>query len=1056
MALAGLKRALGVEVRPQEVSRLLSVSLAYGLVMASLYVLKPVRNALFLDRLGIGQLPYVLLLVALVGGAAAMLFTRFVSRIRLDRLVLGTYLVLMAQLLVFWLLLSRGRAWSFYVFYVWVNLYGLMATSLLWLLANAVFNPREAKRLFGLVGTGGIAGAILGSFFAGWTAEIIGTQNLLLVCIALLGFCLVLIRLVPPGEEVVQRKTATTRGVLASIKDSSLLRLLGAMAGLAAVVAAIVDIQFNQIADQAFPTRDAKTAFFGEFFAYLSVFALAFQLLLTSRILRFLGVGAGLLFLPLSLAAGSTAVLFAPSLLAGILLKVGDGGFRYSIHKATTEVLVLPVPLQTKQQTKVFLDTTVDNLATGLGALLVLLLVGAGVRYPQLSWLSLGLIAVWVGVALRMRRAYVDTFRTALQRRSLDIDKETVDISDAATVELLLRTLKSPDERELLYALDLLDTARGLHLTPHLLPLLHHPSEAVRKRVLLMLSKTGDPAALPAVRRLLDDTSIEVQAEAVHYICMYDELPPMEQMQRFLKDPDSVPRAAAAACLVLHHGGDTALAMARQVLEQMLKGERGDQGKVAAARTLEVVQDEVLYPYLLMLLQDRVPAVVIQAIQSAGTLRSPEFIPPLIRALEDRRFRRYAVRSLACYGADAVVNLETLMEHGTASGDLKKSVPRVLGLIQKQDSVDLLVRELRHPEASLRYEILRGLNRLHARDRSLRFPTGEIREILCQEVRAHYEMLNALQTCCPEREDPSGGTTDLLGHVFKERLDHALERIFRLLGLLYPQQDIYSAYRILASGRKDLRPAALEFLDNILSPKDRQQIITLVDDLPAAERLYQGSALIEPVKRGREEILLDILQGQDPWMRACAVYTIGQRWIASLIPRAELAQADADPLVREAAYLALRMVGRTDHLGPTLTRLEKAIFLRRVEVFSNTTTQELARIAEIAHQTYFPEGAVIFPEGMVRNKLYLVVAGRIGLHKEGGNLEVVGPGESAGIWKLFDDYPHEEKALSLEETVALRIDRADLFGLMDIHPEIARGILKAMVSYIRRQVDAIY
>ena len=47
----------------------------------------------------------------------------------------------------------------------------------------------------------------------------------------------------------------------------------------------------NQIVDEAFPTKDEKTAFFGSFFAYLNTFVLVFQLLGTSRVLRSLGVG---------------------------------------------------------------------------------------------------------------------------------------------------------------------------------------------------------------------------------------------------------------------------------------------------------------------------------------------------------------------------------------------------------------------------------------------------------------------------------------------------------------------------------------------------------------------------------------------------------------------------------------------------------------------------------------------------------------------------------------------------------------------------------------------
>ncbi len=243
MDFSGVKRTLAglVDVRREELPRILPLTLAYGLVMASLYVLKPARNALFLDQLGVGQLPYVLMLVALIGGGVAAIFIRLTRLVRLDRLILGTFLFLIVNLLGFRLLLPYGWGWSFYLFYVWVNLYGLMATSLLWLLAGVIFNPREARRLFGLIGSAGIAGAIVGGAFTSWVVKKVGTENLLIVCVALLGGGLLLLLRVRSGGEVSSREEKKSAGALADIGRSDLLQLLGSMAALTAVAAGGLD-----------------------------------------------------------------------------------------------------------------------------------------------------------------------------------------------------------------------------------------------------------------------------------------------------------------------------------------------------------------------------------------------------------------------------------------------------------------------------------------------------------------------------------------------------------------------------------------------------------------------------------------------------------------------------------------------------------------------------------------------------------------------------------------------------------------------------------------------
>src|SRR5688572_25802698 len=234
-----------------ELRRVLPIAGAYALILASLYVLKPARNALFLQRIGVDRLPWVLILVALVGGFAAAVYGRYATRLRTDRLILRTYLAMIAMLIAFRALIPLGSAWVFYLFYIWVALYGLLTTSLIWLLANSAFSPREARRVFGFIGTGGIAGAIVGGAATGQIVGLIGTENLLIVCIFLIAVSLILLRTVPSIEAPEKKRKKESAAGLEAIIESKLLSSIAITAGLIAVVAVIVDIQFNEIVDRA-------------------------------------------------------------------------------------------------------------------------------------------------------------------------------------------------------------------------------------------------------------------------------------------------------------------------------------------------------------------------------------------------------------------------------------------------------------------------------------------------------------------------------------------------------------------------------------------------------------------------------------------------------------------------------------------------------------------------------------------------------------------------------------------------------------------------------------
>jgi ATP:ADP antiporter, AAA family len=905
--VAGIRQRLGslVDVRRDEISRIVPLTLAYGLVMASLYVLKPARNALFLDQLGVGQLPYVLLLVALIGGVVAALFARLTGLFRLDRLIVGTFLVLAACLLGFRALLPYGWGWSFYLFYVWVNLYGLMATSLLWLLANVVFNPREARRLFGVIGTAGIAGSIIGGALTSAIVGRVGTENLLLVCAALLGGCLGLLRLVPVRGSATGGGEAPADGPLTTIARSDLLRLLGTMAALVAVVAAVIDVQFNDIVDQAFADKDAKTAFFGQFFALLGVFAFIFQLWATPRILRALGVVSALFFLPVSMGMGALAVLLVPGLASGVLLKLGDGGLRHSLHKSAVEILSLPVPADAKRQTKVLLDTTVDNVATGVGALLVLALTAVGVSYQHLSWVSLALVALWVLLVYRSRGAYTDAFRQALMRRTIDISALTTQINEAAALDSLVSSLTAGSERQVVYALDMLAQVRADRLMGPATQLLDHPAAAVRLRALRVLSHQRLPPATDVLDRLLHDEDLDVRAEALYSLCAQDPGRGGQRLQAALRSADSNLRAVAAACLAAHTDEAPQLvdeSFLRELMETTGPGRDG--ARLQVARLLGSLGRAEWRPLLLELLEDQCAAVVEQAITSTGLLGDPADIGLLVAKLADRRYRSPARQALSRYGAAGLEELGGLLLDPRAELRVRLALTRVLSDVHEQAAVEVLLGVLGQEGPLLELLAIRALSRLRSKSPELAFDEHAVEAALERDLALYFRLFQAAELYRPLQGSPG---TLLLKRVLAEKHGRVMERIFRLLGLQHNSRDIYHAYLGLVSGQPRRRANALEFLDNVLPRSTAERLLPLLDYASADAAIETGARYWGRAWSSRHQSLEWLLAQPDGWLRACAAYSAGETDMPAMRESLTRLEDDPDDRAREAAARALAL-----------------------------------------------------------------------------------------------------------------------------------------------------
>ena len=876
-----------IDIRPNELRRLMPLVGAYTLILASIYVLKPARNALFLDQLGIAQLPYVLILVALIGGGISSLYSKLMGSARLNRLIPGTFVALLAHLVIFRYAFAVSGGWIYYLFYIWVNLYGVLAVSLIWLLANAAFNAREARRLFGFIGTGGIAGAVLGGLFTGWAANDLGTENLLLVSAGLIAASTGLVCTVPGGSLSV--KASTEGGALRAVMSSALLTRIAGMGALVAVVAVVADIQFNEIVDAAFESKDEKTAFFGHFFAYLNGFSLAFQLLVTPWILKRFGVGCALFFLPVSMALGAVGVLLMAGLWGGIAVKVGDVGFRHAIHKAAVEVLFLPVPSELKSRSKVFIDTTIDNLATGLGALLVLILqAGFGVLYPHLSLLSLGLVAAWLWNLVGLRQAYVNAFRGALDRRELRADDFRVKL-DGAVIAALVRALKSENPRHVAYALELLGTADE-DLTSEIAPLLQRADPDVRRLALSAMRPSPHVDLQFLVRGLLRDENTDVRVEALHFLRRQALSFDLDALRNDLQNDDPKIRTTALGYISRYGKAKEKGLIDEAFVESVLRSGVPEE-RVLLVRVIGGMKEWEAFLFALM--RDADAEVVGEVIRSFDC-QSPDFTAWLLDRLAEPRHRMDARNALVKMGEAAVPALKTAWD---SRPHLRLQIPRVAAEIPSQMSVDFLLEKLKNARFDDGFALVQASCKLHALSPDLLCDADRADRILMAWAGAHYEMTRLLQIF----ERAPGRDFALLKRALREHRAGVLEQIFLLLEIRYSTEDMHRAYLGITSSEKTTRANALEFLDNVFESHHKAILPVLIDADAVEDALSHGRDFFSDDLRTREDGMSFLIDGDDLWLKACALNCVDAGDSAALISRVQACCTHAHPLIAETA-----------------------------------------------------------------------------------------------------------------------------------------------------------
>jgi len=402
------------------------------LVVASYTVSKTVRDALYISEYGALNLPYVYIAIAVLVGIFVSIYLRLAARIRQPVLLSLTLAFFLSNVVLFWWLSTYELRWLYAVIYIWAGIFGVIAPMQVWMLANFVLTTRQAKRLFGFVGAGGVMGGIAGGFAAGQFGRYIGTEQLLLVIAGFLGLCIVLVnvawmksgtRAAQPRPKAQDESAGTLRETASVILSSRYLMLVAGIISVSSIATTIADFQFKAVAETAFSSKQQLTIFFGDFYGYLGAAAFLFQMFVTARLLRGKGVGFTLLLLPVGLMLGEAALLLYVSLWSAIVLKGSDQLFKHSVDKSTVELLYLPVPQGIKPGVKSFIDTVLWRLADGAAGILLLLLTSVlafGVRGVAVA--NMVIVGFWIFLAVVARREYVGALRAAVYRRPLTAD----------------------------------------------------------------------------------------------------------------------------------------------------------------------------------------------------------------------------------------------------------------------------------------------------------------------------------------------------------------------------------------------------------------------------------------------------------------------------------------------------------------------------------------------------------------------------------------------------------------------------------------------------------
>ena len=948
-----------LDIRPGERRNTLAAFAALLAITTGHTLLETARDAFFLAKMPASRLPVMYLVIVVI----ALLLSQ-IKAARADSKVGVAASLFVAAVVTtgFWTLLLGGAPTPrvLYALYVWTGLFGSWAMVQVWTLLGRVHTMTQAKRLYGVIGGGAVLGGVVGAVLARLSISMMSPRSAVLLAAGIFVLaavpCLLIVLPADAGAKKPRRRgdegEAPRRPMSATIgllwENAFARRVLG-IVFVSTVTVTIADYLFKS--HLAAEIRDTRLLgkYLSTFYAITNALALIAQLFIAPWVFRRAGVQRALFFFPASMFVAAAGVIASGGLLAAsFVLKGLDGALRYSLHKTSTELLLVPVPDVTRERIKPIVDLVGSRGGQAVASIGILALVALGAAVPlALGAIVLGLAVLWISLVVAIRSSYLDVFRETLKMGGLSGKAELPEL-DLGALETLFAGLNSSRDVEVIASLELLAEQHRERLIPALI--LYHPSRDVVMRSLEIFTDMGRVDFVSIADRLNSHPDREVAAAALR--ARTAVLPNKELLVERLDDPCAQVSVTALVALMARgwiEGADAEPRLSRamqakswQTAAELARAVRAIAPKQSSPSRFDDRFDELLVELddLAPTYRDAacasepaerrsedVPSVIeggppdirvrLEVARAMAVRESPRFLPSLVRMLNRHELRIEARMALTRIPG-ALDALDQALSASQMPRDIRSHLPRTICLFEPGDAARVLLRHLQNAyDGLVRFKVIRGLVKLRRRNPGLELDPTPL-TLAAEQTLEHAEQLQRWGTALAGGSDvapasaragaafdPLRAAHHLLVDLVRDKELHATQRVFLLLELIHgtPFDDIW---RGLRSKNPTSHASGLELLENIVKSPLRERLLELVGD--------RHSAPPPSVVLTYDDAIREILAHRSTTMRTLAEYRALELGIdPATVPHA--ARAERNPL---AESLGERLMGKVrDVLAPT-------------------------------------------------------------------------------------------------------------------------------------------
>lgn len=1008
-------------------------------------------HALFLSVYPASMIPKAYVISGVVGIILTTIYARVQSKYKFSSIaIINLLFISLSTALLRVLFQFTESSWLVFLIFIMMGPLNIIALLGFWGAVGRMFSLRQGKRLFGLIDSGQIFGAILSTFAIPVLISVGFEQKNLLFLSSVSVMCAFLMQLFISFKfnlNIQVHKDEKKKTRLPELLKNKYVRHMSVFVVMSMLAAFFIQFSFLSVAKDNYADHNDLAEFLGAFTGTLLLFTFLFKTFLYSKLMKTYGLKMSIIissfllgiftFLAVLIgtlagytsASGSFIFFFLIISLSRLFSKV----LKDAVEVPSFKILYQSLKAEIRHDVQAYVDGTINEIAAlSAGLLLAILSFFEFFKLIHFSYSLLIILGIWFLVARKLYNEYkISLQKTLAEHKGVKENEEHIsNFIDNNLEKESNNTAGLITGMEINYELYPLQFEDGIN------KLIEHNDQEIKKY---------------AVKKLIESKFIDPFSKL-----------PKDLVEKEIEQ-NNVSESWQSMDLKVNKSPGVKKLIA-------LSKSKGTDEKILAAWLIGRFYEPELFVYLKSLIRDLHLSVKIAGIKAAVNTKNKEFCSLISEYLDTPGLITYAYDALLQFGESSLSSIDLLFYKTGASHRVLLRIVKLIGEIGGDKAVELLIKKLDHPNEEILNQVLLTLSKSN-------FVVNEKHLIhLHQIIEKHIGIMSwniAAKATMDEINEH-----EYLKDAIDEELRANYVLLYLLLSLAYDSKSVMHVKENIESGTAEGTSYALELLELFVDEEIKPKLFPIVEDISLIEKIKQLQNFYPVEKLSFDELLISIINRDinfvNVWTKACAINAFSENNIKE-IPKDLIAHIfNPNEMLRETAGIVINSINSENYnlvssrlnvsykedLDNTIEMLstthnhlyvEKTAFLKSIEYFNNVDGRYLYELAKSLHtlkfDTYDPEDIIISD---INDKILMLKGEPAELLLDDEKVELV-EGE---LYDMSEILKNSKKKISLKQNESswiYYIEKRDLiYNIFDFY-KIESSVIKWLTKKIKAE-----